>query len=167
MFSNYECELKTKRFVLRTLKPENVSDEYISWLQSDGAKKYISYSSARDQSQKALEKYVQEKLDSHEALMMGVYSDRVHIGNIKYEPIDIFKKTAVMGILIGDEAWRGQGVGGEIIEAMNSWLKRVHGISTIVLGVDSGNKPAVHLYSKLGFEITSDTINGFMMKLSL
>jgi len=42
-------------------------------------------------------------------LFLGIYTleSQEHIGNIKYEPIDLKCGIAIMGILIGEDKWKG------------------------------------------------------------
>lgn len=80
----------------------------------------------------------------------------LHIGNIKYEPINFQLSYAVMGILIGDPIWRGVGVAPEVIVASAKWLRDQHGIKRVVLGVNLLNKAAIKAYQKIGFIQSAD-----------
>jgi len=83
-----------------------------------------------------------------------------HIGNIKYEPIQVEKKYAVMGVLIGDAQWRGRGVFSEVFEASAHWLCENKGITRFELGVEKVNISAIRSYEKTGFKpIDSEYIN--------
>jgi RimJ/RimL family protein N-acetyltransferase len=75
----------------------------------------------------------------------------VHIGNIKYEPVDSVKGYAVMGILIGDPDYRGLGVTPEILRSSGEWLKEHRNIKQIILGVNKDNLGAIRAYEKSGF----------------
>ena len=146
-------EIRLKRFILKTLTVDNVTNEYLSWFADNQAKKYIEYASNKHTIQD-LKVYVREKENSNNAWLLGIFTKDLseHIGNIKYEPIDLSNRTAEMGILIGNEDWRGQGVGTEVILGTASWLKKKIGISTITLGVDTKNIQAIAAYEKCGFK---------------
>ena len=87
-------------------------------------------------------------------LFFGIFSreSNEHIGNIKFEPINFHNKTAIMGILIGEEGWRGRGVTPEVIKSSSEWLNKQYDINRIALGVDSKNIAAIKAYEKIGFK---------------
>ena len=86
-----------------------------------------------------------------------------HIGNIKYEPIDLKRKTATMGILIGDKDWRGKGVATEVIKASAHYLNSMYGVTTIFLGVNPNHQVAVSVYKKIGFKFKEQNKNNTKM----
>jgi [ribosomal protein S5]-alanine N-acetyltransferase len=144
----------SKRFLLRPLVSDDVNQNYLSWLNPD-INNYIEYANS-NVSMKALKSYISERKNRQDILFLGIFSKGGrHIGNIKYEPIDYDKKTAVMGILIGNSDWRGKGVAGEVIKASGKYLFDKYGISTILLGVSKNNKAAISAYQKIGFKVKS------------
>ena len=88
-----------------------------------------------------------------DVILLGIFDTKqnVHIGNIKYDPINVKDKTAVMGILIGESIYRGQGIAKIVIEGSAKWLKSELGINRICLVVDSANLSASSAYKKIGF----------------
>ena len=77
----------------------------------------------------------------------------MHIGNIKFDEINLIKKSAVLGILIGDKDFRGKGIAREVILDSVLWLTNKYKIDTVKLGVDHNNLEALTLYQSMGFEI--------------
>lgn len=148
------AEIVSERFIQRNLTLEDATVEYLSWLSGDTVKKYISYAK-QDRSLEELREYIADKTKCENTLFMGIFLRETfkHIGNIKYEPIDVINGYAVMGIMIGDQSWRGKGVALEVIKASALWLREEKGIRQIVLGVDANNKSAIKAYRKLGFNI--------------
>jgi len=61
-------------------------------------------------------------------------------------------KNAMMGILVGEESWRGRGVAQEVIEASAMWLYKKYKIESVLLGVDTSNVYAIKAYKKIGFQ---------------
>ena len=108
---------------------------------------------------------------SNHALLLGIFdiANNVHIGNVKYEPIDFENRTAVMGILIGDKNYRGIGVAPEVIKASSIWLKNTHNITSIILGVSIENDKAINAYKKIGFITCKESLinSNLTMCLSL
>jgi RimJ/RimL family protein N-acetyltransferase len=79
-----------------------------------------------------------------------VRPEDTHIGNVKLEPI-IPKKSAAIGILIGEESWRGKGVGFEVITRVLEFCFTDLELELVELGVDKKNLKAINLYTRLGF----------------
>jgi len=157
-------QIKSKRFILKLLTEAHSSHRYLSWFEDSKAKEFISYTSS---SLDELKDYIKTKNADPASLLLGIFADGEHIGNIKYEPIDLVNKTATMGILLGEAQWRGKGVAAEVIPASADYLAKNFHIETIILGVNKGNIPAVSAYNKLGFEISEQTDHGLFMKKSL
>ncbi|WP_255413714.1 GNAT family N-acetyltransferase [Rhodoferax sp. TS-BS-61-7] len=136
---------------MRQLSVADVSERYLSWLRDEIAQRFI-IGAHGDNDMDELRSYVSQREARDDLLFLGIFThDGTHIGNIKYEPIDSVRSVAVLGILIGEAAWRGLGVAGEVIGSSAYWLRDNRGIKTIVLGVDRDNLPAIHAYKKLGF----------------
>jgi len=152
----------TQRFLLRPLTKSDVSSSYLSWLKPE-ISSYIEYTQNHT-SLKELLNYVSERENRHDVLFLGIFTkDKQHIGNIKYEPINYKKKTAVMGILIGDSNWRGRGVATEVIKESGNYLANQYGIKAISLGVNQNNKAGVVAYKKVGFKIKHQDKNDIQM----
>ena len=103
--------INTKRFQLKSLTTKDVTEKYLSWFSgSKEVVEYIAYAKTNADINK-LRQYVKEREDREDVLFLGIFTDYgQHIGNIKYEPINLKNKSATMGILIGDKEWRGKGV---------------------------------------------------------
>ena len=150
-------KLYTKRFLLRELKTSDATPNYLGWFKDSEVKKYI-ISASKMMSLEDLRIFISEEKKKSNALFLGIFeknTDR-HIGNIKYDPINITDRYAIMGILIGDPDFRGKGVTHEVIKASAIWLKQNFDVKDILLGVDASNIAAVRAYEKTGF-IVSET----------
>lgn len=153
--------IETERFYLRSLTPSDATDRYLSWFKQDIIQKYI-VSAANYRNISDLRQYIQEKSNKMDLLFLGIFtlSNNLHIGNLKYEPVDTALRYAVLGILIGESQWQGLGVAPEVISASNQWLFQNFGIDTFVLGVDRQNLRAVNVYKRIGFcEKETDVIS--------
>ena len=147
-------EIISERFLARELRVDDVTERYLSWLRDPEAKKYIVAASVTN-GLSDLKQYVQERTNRKDVLFLGIFDKATgtHIGNIKYEPIDDGLGYAVMGLLIGEPAYRGSGVTPEILRSTAQWLKEHRNIKRIVLGVSKGNHRAIRAYEKAGFAI--------------
>ena len=160
--------INTERLQLKSLTTKDVTEKYLSWFnQSKEIEKYISFAQ-KCEGIDSLMQYVKDKKDREDVLFLGVFcSLGQHIGNIKYEPIDLKNRTATMGILIGDKEWRGKGVASEVIKISGKYLKNNYGIKYIDLGVDKSNARAISAYEKINFKIIEENNTGFKMQLDL
>lgn len=146
--------LETDRFILRPLGLSDVNERYLSWFSGADAENISAQKTTH--TLQDLRTYVADKVGRPDVAFLAVIDQATqrHIGNIKYEPVDRETGHAVLGIFIGDEAFRGKGVAVEVITASGRWLKGL-GIREIVLGVDVENVAAIGAYEKAGFRIGS------------
>ncbi len=159
---------------MRQLNQDDVSERYLDWLNDNTAKKFITAAS-QENSLSDLRRFIAERENRSDVLFLGIFdlTTGLHIGNIKYEPVDSVKRYAVMGILIGDVHYRSKGVAGEVITASSIWLGKKRNVSQILLGVHIDNMAAVKAYQNIGFEVTSSPhlsnkdSEGLIMKLEL
>lgn len=159
--------LNTERFTLKVLRPEMVGAEYLSWFSSSETTEYIDYAKNKV-TLSGLKSYVQEKLENEKILFFGIFlkDSLLHIGNIKFEPIDFEKGFAILGVLIGDNNWRGVGVFAEISKVLEKSLSEKN-IKKIYLGVDKSNSAAVKAYLKEGYRIDESNLLGADLKLAV
>lgn len=152
---------ETRRFVLRRLTVSDVTDRYLGWLQDQRANRFIVTASATPDLG-TLGSYVAERENRSDVLFLGIFVKGTgsHIGNIKFEPIDKDASSATMGILIGDDEWRGKGVATEVLEGCAGWLFENHGISKLELGVDEDNVAGIKAYVRAGFRVDVDGSRG-------
>lgn len=150
--------IETNRFILRELCKKDASTTYLNWLKNSDSSKYI-LTANQTRELEDLETYIDEKLNDQACLFLGVFTkdNETHIGNIKYEPIDLENREVAMGILIGDSNWRGKGVAKEIIVATCEYLKNNYTLKRVILGVENNNIPALRAYQKIGFKKFSDS----------
>ncbi len=140
--------------MLRPLRPDDATETYSRWFDDPAVAPHIvAARSAHDVLH--LRRYVEERVGRNDVLFLGIFTSdgATHIGNVKYEPVDEHAGFAVMGILIGESAWRGQGVAEEVIVASARWLQTRRGIRNILLGVDTNHGAAIAAYEKIGFRI--------------
>ena len=146
--------LETSRFVLRPLVLADVTPEYLGWLHDVRTNEFIETAEATGDLE-ALRSYVGQRIGRPEVAFLGIFAkvSGLHIGNIKFEPLDRRGGFATMGMLIGNREWRGKGAAAEVLEACARWLYERYGIARIHLGVDSANTAAYRAYLKAGFRV--------------
>lgn len=147
------AEILTERFLLRPLTIDDATPRYLSWFAGDGAANIVSAASVRGLDD--LRDYIAARSDRDDVWFLGIFdrASGLHIGNLKYEPVDRTLGYAILGIFVGDRASRGKGVAEEVVQATARWLKQHRDIARIVLGVLKTNAPAIRAYEKIGFVV--------------
>lgn len=148
-----EYKLETSRFLLKSLSPTQDSFEnYLLWMQNSDSNPFIQGVNVNLSTQDLVD-YVSEKNVSETALLLGIFviADGTHIGNIKLEPV-YPRKSATIGILIGEETWRGKGVGFEVMSRVLEYCFKDLKLDIVELGVNKKNIAAINLYSRIGFK---------------
>jgi ribosomal-protein-alanine N-acetyltransferase len=148
--------IRTERFDVRDLTEADASKEYLSWLDESKPNQFI-LSAGSIQTIETLRGFLRARINSDDVRFFGIFERKTkkHIGNIKYEPINLTKGFTVMGVLIGNPLYRGLGVFGEVYLATAGYLEITYGIKKIFLGVDSQNRSAIKSYEKAGFVRTN------------
>lgn len=147
-----KAEFSSERFIIRSLTPEiRLLKNYLSWMRNTKANPFIEGVDENISYQELID-YVVEKNDSQTALLLGIFlkPEFSHIGNIKLEPIYPNKSTT-LGILVGEEEWRGKGVGFEVISRVLEFCFTELNLEMVELGVNKQNLRAISLYKRLGF----------------
>ena len=142
--------IKEEGFQLRILMPEDVSERYLGWLNDQTSSSQMISSPPPDLV--TLKAYVAEKQGRQDCLFLGIFSaaDNTHLGNIKFEPIDLRDRSSNFGLLIGSEA-RGRGIAFRACKAAFEYVFLNLKLRLIRLSVFENNIKAVALYQRLGF----------------
>lgn len=138
--------------MLRELTVADVTERYRDWLLEPEAKKNIS---ATTDSLSELVQYVADRTQREDVLFLGIFDllSGLHVGNLKYEPVNTELGYAIVGVLIGEVEYRGRGVATEVLVASTAWLKENRQINQFLLGVWKANLAAVRAYEKAGFKL--------------
>lgn len=150
-------QVTTPRFLLRPLTQNDVTETYLSWFSDESVQDNI-LAARSSQSIAKLKSYAEKHFQSQNSILWGIFgrNNGLHIGNIKYDPINFENGSAVMGILIGDKTWRGKKVAAEVILETSKFLFEKFLIRKIALAVGRTNQAAIRAYSKMGFVESSD-----------
>ena len=157
-----------KYYLSSIVKTDNLNN-YLSWMKNPLENQYIL--SAKDNySIDELCKFIDNCNKDENTILLGIYDkmNNNHIGNIKYDYINKFNKSAHLGILIGELEYRRIGVATQTITSSIKWLNDNLGIENIILGVDNSNIHALRLYQKIGFRSFANKVeNGLLMNLNV
>lgn len=102
-----------KKITLRKLNPtKDISNKYLKWMNDPEVhkfteQKYVKYSLNN------IRKFVKEKNKSKNEFLYGIFLKKnnlkIHIGNIKLGPINIFHKNSYISYFIGEKELWGKG----------------------------------------------------------
>ena len=98
-----------KNFYLKTLKADNVSKDYVKWLNDYEVSKYTEQKYIKH-NLKNVELYVTKMASSDSNILFGIFVNQLHIGNVKLGPIKWEHKSADISYFIGDKKYWGKGL---------------------------------------------------------
>lgn len=136
---------------LKPLREVDVSDKYVSWLNNPDI---VKYTEARflTHTLQGTKNFVQRCNLSDSILLLGIFYEGKHIGNIKSD-INIPHKTAGIGLIIGEKLLHGIGIGGTVINVMCSYLFSTREIYKINAGAYVSNTASIKAFQKVGFKV--------------
>ena len=100
----------------------------------------------------AEKKYLEEKIDAEATFSIVDSQEDKLIGTIGLEDINHFRRTAELGIFIGDKEYRSQGYGTEAIKLILDYGFNYLNLNNIKLDLMSFNERALKCYQKCGFK---------------
>ena len=187
-------KIETKRFKLRDIVVSDATKDYLGWINLS-KKNILRSSEVKNLSDlKNFIKRVKAKKDinhKHHLISLGKKNVKLlkesyakkkiktiflaiidkknnkHIGNIKFDPIDITNKFAIMGVLIGNPNYRGKKVFKEVFVKTSEHIFNKYKINNIYLGLKKNNLNALNAYKKLGFKIHRRNQTSFFMSINL
>ena len=98
-------------------------------------------------------KDLEERLQHHRFYLIHLQGKLIGEMDYQVDPRHLYKKeagTAWIGIVIGEDAGRGRGIGSLAMQYLEEQI-RAQGLKRIELGVFEFNTNAIHLYQKLGY----------------
>jgi [ribosomal protein S5]-alanine N-acetyltransferase len=139
-----------KKIQLRTLMKADVSEKYVAWLNDYEIMKYTE--------QKYFEhffptvcEFVEQKYNSENDLLFGIFSNDTHIGNIKLGPIKWEHKSADISYFIGDKNYWGKGIATKCVDSIVEYGINVLLLEKINAGYYELNVGSEKVLKKCGF----------------
>lgn len=140
----------TERLILREIEKEDL--RYIANLRSnwDNLRNMYSYLPLSLSKQ---EKWYEDYINSEKAQVFILIEAETgqRVGTVSLGNIDYKNQKAELGILIGEEKFRGKGFATEAVNALIDFAFNEMNLHKIYLRVFETNSAAINLYTKLGF----------------
>lgn len=151
--ADFKIHIESTRIVLETLTPDNMSENYLSWLQNPEVLKYLEIRHAPPKNIDELKKFVLDMFHSSNNILAGIFIKEtgIHIGNIKLGPIDKTYQRADMGIMIGNPTFWGKGYAGEAIKTMSQFSFKTLRLRRIQAGAYAQNRGSINAFLRAGF----------------
>ena len=141
----------TSNLVLRNIDPDDVSENYVSWLNNPSINRFLEVrnSLVTLSTQKS---FLEEVNQSKDSCLFGIFTmNGTLIGTTKVGPINATHRIAPLGILIGNSEYHGRGFGSESVNAVCSLFKENQLLRKINAGVMSANIASIRTFEKSGF----------------
>ena len=139
---------------LRCLFRTGVTEQYLKWLSDPIINQYLEVRHAPPTTLIELKNYVSSIISSNDSIIFGIYAaDDEHIGNIKIGPIDLAKREAHIGIIIGEKHYWGKGYAARAIQLACAFSFNQLGLSKVFAGAYQLNLGSQKAFMKAGFNL--------------
>lgn len=143
-------DLKTPHLHLRSFFESDITDDYIKWLNDPEINRFLE-SRFQVQDFFTVKEWVHNHNPSKEKMLIGIFKDDIHIGNITFHKIDSVHKFVVIGICIGRKSFQGKGYATEALQAAVRYIFNEMKFNRIEAGIYHGNVTSIKLFRKVGF----------------
>ncbi len=99
---------------LKVLNKENITKDYIDWMNDYEVTKFTEQRFQKH-TKSSIIKFIMKKKQSNADKLLGIFLDRVHIGNVLISSIDLNHLSCNLSYLIGNKNFWGKGIGGYVI----------------------------------------------------
>jgi [ribosomal protein S5]-alanine N-acetyltransferase len=144
--------ITTSRLNLREMRSEDVTQDYISWLNDPLINKALETRFAV-QNKDSIQAFVTTQLANPDVFLLRIALSGcdTHIGNIKLGPINRNHASAQISLLIGTQEYQGQGFATEAIATVSAWAFGTLGLTRIEGGCYSDNFGSLRAFLKCGY----------------
>ena len=126
--------------------------DYYAWLREYNNIRYIGrYEYLLNTPFSEVENYILDLINSNNNCFFAVYFNGTFIGTLKIGHINWINSVADIGFLIGNENYRGRGIGTETLHMGCRYAFECLGLRKLEGGCFASNIPAVKMFQKAGF----------------
>ncbi len=134
---------------LRALKHDDLR-HFVRWINDPETRRFMAMRYPLSQAEE--EKWWQSRAEGDGDHIFAVETlDGTYIGNIGLHSIERENRRAMLGIIVGEKSYWGQGYGTDAIQAMLRWAFEYLNLHRVYLTVYAYNKRAIRSYEKCGF----------------
>lgn len=134
---------------LRALERDDLP-HFVRWINDPEVRRFMNMRYPLSMTEE--EKWWEGHLERENDFIFAIEAqDGVYIGNIGLHSIQRENRKAMLGIIIGDRAYWGQGYGTDAIRALLGWAFDYLNLNRVYLTVYAYNRRAIRCYEKCGF----------------
>lgn len=140
------------RICLRLLSPEDVSPQYVSWLNDKEVTEFLEIR-WRTHSLDDVREYVKSMNNSDHDFLFGIFlkESGEHIGNIKIGEINPLHRFGDVGLIIGNKNMWGKGYGADAIALVTRYGFGELDLNKLKAGMYDGNMGSYKAFIKAGY----------------
>lgn len=145
-------KMETRRLILRNMKVEDVTEDYVDWLNDPNINQYLNTIDSIQTIETCLS-YVKNYEEKNDSLLIGLFDiDRkLHIGNISLS-VEEWRKRGVIGICIGRKEFTGKKLASEALTAVRDYCFEELGLHRLEAGVSENNLSSIKVFLNVGFK---------------
>ena len=144
-------KLMGKTYSLSPLTKNNITEEYIAWLNDPIVNKFLEVRHV-NQTIKTVTEYIDKFYEDHESYIWGIYSkeDKL-IGTVNLQGIDRYHKLAELGLMIGNTDYWGKSASEEAVSLVLDFAFDTLKLNRVAGGSYSTNIGMNFTFKRLGF----------------
>ena len=139
---------------LRELRPEDVSERYVRWLNDPQVNQFLE-TRFEAHTLAGVRSYVQSIKAEKNEILWGIFlkMDGAHVGNIKLGPVHPRHKFAYIGLMIGEKDYWGKGIAAQAIALVTKYAFEELKLHKLLAGCYEPNVGSLRAFEKCGFHI--------------
>lgn len=144
----------SERLIFRTLTKENVSEQYVGWLNDPEVNQFLE-TRFSEQSLETCEQFVTQMQNDSASFLFGIFSKETntHIGNIKLGFINSRHSSGQLSLFIGEKSQWGKGFATESIQTITQWGFDELDLKRIEAGCYDNNMGSLRAFLKAGYAV--------------
>lgn len=143
----------TDRLILRPLKREDLTGNYLTWFENPLITKYNSHG-IFPKTDTELSEFIWS-IENKERLVWSIFikTDNTHIGNISLQTIDWINRTCEIAIIIGEMNYHEKGIATEVFKMIMKHGFNKLGLNKIYGGTAKTNVAMQRVFEKSNFKL--------------
>jgi RimJ/RimL family protein N-acetyltransferase len=151
--SNYNKIIKTRSTIIKPITKNEISENYISWLNDPEINKYLEVRHTKQTKTGAID-YINSLRKQHNCDMFAIFDNEnnTHIGNLTITSFNNNNNGSIdFGVMIGDKDSRSTGIGAEVLLSFIDFIFSYEMIERISAGAASDNIKSCKTLESIGF----------------
>lgn len=148
-------KILTQRLVLRPIQLEDITEEYLRWLNDPAINSFLEIRHQKQDMQSLIE-YNRKRLQNPDiGLHLGVFDadGKRHVGNVTFNQVNFIYRTVNISFLIGLPEVQKNGYATEAVGAACAYMFRKAEFYKICGGHYASHTGSFGVFQKLGFKV--------------